>query len=30
MKERKGIYIRFTGIDGAGKSTQAAFIAGDG
>jgi len=28
MKERKGMYIGFTGIDGAGKSTQAALLCG--
>jgi len=28
MKKRKGMYIGFTGIDGAGKSTQAALLCG--
>jgi len=28
MKERKGMYIGFSGIDGAGKSTQAALLCG--
>lgn len=28
LKERKGMYIGFTGIDGAGKSTQATLLCG--